>query len=98
MSKTKNPHRGSDFRDFLAEDGILAEVESRALKRAISLQLQKALKESALSKSEMATRMHTSRAVVDRLLNCDHPSLTLATLGKAAHALGCRLRVELLPA
>ena len=98
MSKTNNPHRGSDFRDFLAEDGTLAEVEIRALKRAIALQLQTALKESALTKSEMASRMHTSRAVVDRLLDSDNPSLTLATLGKAAQVLGRKLRVDLLPA
>ena len=98
MPKTKNPHRGSDFRAFLAADGTLAEVEARALKRAIALQLQKALKESTLTKSEMAVRMKTSRAVVDRLLNIDNPSLTLATLGKAAQALGRKLRVELLPA
>ena len=96
--KTNNPHRGSDFRDFLNEDGVLAEMEGRALKRAIALQLQKALKESTLSKTEMASRMRTSRAVVDRLLDSDNPSLTLATLGKAARALGCTLRVELLPA
>jgi predicted XRE-type DNA-binding protein len=98
MPKTNNPHRGSDFRDFLARDGILAEVEGRSLKRAIALQLQKAIKESALTKSEMASRMHTSRAVVDRLLDSDNPSLTLATLGKAAQALGRKLRVDLLPA
>ena len=98
MPKTKNPHRGSDFRDFLAEDGILAEVEARALKRALVLQLQDALKAAHLSKSEMATRMKTSRAVVDRLLDADNPSLTIATLGKAAQALGRKLRFELLPA
>lgn len=98
MPKNKNPHRGSDFRDFLAKDGILAEVEARALKRALVLQLQEALKASALSKSEMATRMKTSRAVVDRLLDADNPSLTIATLGKAARALGRKLRFEFLPA
>ena len=98
MPKTKNPHRGSDFREFLAQDGLLEEVEARALKRAIALQLQRALKESAMTKSEMANRMHTSRAVVDRLLDSDNTSLTLATLGKAAQALGRKVRVDLVPA
>jgi hypothetical protein len=37
MSKKK--HRGSDFRDFLDEQGILGEVEARALKQALSLRL-----------------------------------------------------------
>jgi hypothetical protein len=37
---SQNAHRGSDFRDFLAEEGILPEVEVLALKRVVSLQLQ----------------------------------------------------------
>ena len=98
MPKTKNPHRGSDLRDLLAADGILAEVETRALKRALAIQLQKALKESTLSKSDMAARMKTSRASLDRLLDGSNASVTLATLGKAALVLGRKLRVELLPA
>ncbi len=98
MPKNKNPHRGSDFRNFLAAEGMLAEVEARALKRAIALQLQKALVASDVTKSQMATRMKTSRAAVDRLLDASNTSLTLATLGKAAQAVGRKLRVELVPA
>jgi len=30
---SKKTHRGSDFRDFLKEQGILGEVEARALKQ-----------------------------------------------------------------
>jgi hypothetical protein len=37
---SQNAHRGSDFRDFLAEEGILPEVEVLAFKRVVSLQLQ----------------------------------------------------------
>lgn len=32
---SKRNHRGSDFRDFLNEEGILGEVEARALKQAL---------------------------------------------------------------
>ena len=52
----KNKHRGSDFRDFLAEDDILEEVEARALKRAIALQLAKLIEQKSLSKGDMALR------------------------------------------
>ena len=45
--------------------------------------------------AEMATRMKTSRAAVDRLLDVTNPSVTLVTLGKAAKALGRRLSVTL---
>jgi len=44
-----------------------------------------------MSKSEMARRMKTSRAAVDRLLNPENESATLTTLEKAAYALGKRL-------
>ena len=64
MSKTK--HRGGDFRDFLKEQGILGEVEARALKQSMSLQISRLLEEKSLTKAEMASRMKTSRAAVDR--------------------------------
>jgi len=39
--------------------------------------------------------MHTSRAALDRLLDPQNTSLTLATLGRAATVLGKKLKVEL---
>ncbi len=95
---SKRTHRGSDFRDFLKEEGILEEVEERAMKQALALQLARLLKESELTKTEMAVRMKTSRAAVDRLLDASNTSVTLATLGKAARALGRTIRIELAPA
>jgi hypothetical protein len=41
---SKNQHRGGDFRDLLKDEGILAEVEIRALKQAMSLKLTQLLK------------------------------------------------------
>jgi predicted DNA-binding protein (UPF0251 family) len=94
----KNLHRGSDFRDFLQEEGIRSEVETRALKQATSLQIARLLKEKSLTKTEMAARMKTSRAAVDRLLDASNSSITLNTLGKAAHALGRKVKIEFVPA
>ena len=91
-------HRGSDFRGFLKEEGILEEVEERAMKKALALQLEKLLAKHELTKAEMAARMKTSRAAVDRLLDASNPSLTLSTLGKAARALGRKIKIELVPA
>ena len=47
---------------------------------------------------EMAARMKTSRAAVDRLLDASNSSVTLNTLGKAARALGRKVKIELVPA
>ena len=93
-----NRHRGSNFRAFLEAEGVLAEVEERAMKEAVALQLAALLKQRELTKSEMAVRMKTSRAAVDRLLDASNPSVTLATLGKAARALGRKVKIELVPA
>ena len=96
MSKLK--HRGGDFRDFLKEQGILGEVEARALKQSLSLQISRLLEEKSVTKAEMAARMKTSRAAVDRLLDASNSSVTLNTLGKAARALGRKVKIELVPA
>ena len=95
---SKRIHRGSDFRDFLKEEGILGEVEARALKQAMSLQISRLLDEKSVTKAEMAARMKTSRAAVDRLLDASNSSVTLNTLGKAARALGRKVKIELVPA
>ena len=96
MSKRK--HRGSEFREFLAEENILGEVEARALKRAIAIQLEKARKDRAMTKTEMANQMKTSRAAVDRLLDSSNSSVTLATLTKAARILGQKINLQVTPA
>ncbi len=99
--KKSPPHRGSNLRDFLKEEGLPAEVEDRAMKQALALQLTRLLKQNALTKAEMAMRMKTSRAAVDRLLDASNTSVTLATLatlGKAARALGRKIKIELAPA
>ena len=95
---SKNKHRGGDFRDFLKEQGVLGEVEARALKQALSLQLDHLLKKEDMTKTQMAARKKTSRAAVDRLLDASNSSVTLNTLGKAARALGRKVRIELVPA
>jgi antitoxin HicB len=94
----KNKHRGADLREFLREEGVLEEVEARSVKRALALKLAALAQEQSVSKSEMAARMKTSRAAVDRLFDAENPSVTLTTLDKAARALGRKVRIELVPA
>jgi antitoxin HicB len=90
-----NQHLGSNFDDFLAEEGILAETRAVAWKRVITFQITQLMAEQNISKTEMAEKMQTSRAAIDRLLDSDNASATLQTLEKAAIALGKNLRVEL---
>jgi len=89
--------RGSDLREFLRDEALLEEAESRALRRGVALQLDRLRKQQRVSKSRLARQMNTSRAVVNRLLDPANPSMTLAALGKAARVLKRRLLIELVP-
>jgi len=88
-------HVGSSLDSFLEEEGLLAEAEAVAAKRVLAFQLTQLMNEQQVTKAEMARRMKTSRAAVDRLLDPQSEAATLTTLEKAAAALGRRLRVEL---
>lgn len=90
-----NKHIGSNFDDFLAEEGILNEVTAVAVKRVLAWQIAQEMKRQKLTKTVMAERMHTSRAALNRLLDEEDTSLTLTTLSSAAAALGKKLRLEL---
>ena len=94
----RNKRIGSSFDDFLAKEGLLEDANATAAKRVIAWQLAEAMKQAGITKTEMAARMHTSRAAVNRVLDENDTALTLDTLSKAAAALGCRLRFELVAA
>jgi len=92
----KNSSIGSSFDDFLAEEGIAEVVETGAVKKLISFQLLETIKKENLTKTELAHRLETSRAAVDRLLDPENESVTLQTLTKAAAVLGKKLKLELI--
>jgi len=69
-------HIGSNFDDFLRDEGTLEEATATAVKRVLSWQLAQGMKDGKINKTMMAERMHTSRAVVDRLLDAEDTSVT----------------------
>lgn len=88
-------HIGSKFDDFLKEENLLEQVQAAAIKRVIAFQIEQEMKSKKLTKTEMASRMKTSRAALERLLDPDNASITLFTLERAASALRKKLKVEL---
>ncbi|MBK7563629.1 conserved hypothetical protein [Candidatus Propionivibrio aalborgensis] len=84
---------GSSFDNLLAEDAMLEEVTAVALKRVIAWQIAEEMKAQHLTKTELAKRMHTSRAALNRLLDEEDSSLTLTTLASAAAALGKTINI-----
>ena len=94
MSKN-NPHIGASFDELLKEDGTLAEARATAVKRVLAFQMRRAIQQKGFTNSEMAARMRTSRAALDRLLNPKNRSVTLLSMSRAAAALDKDLRIEL---
>jgi predicted XRE-type DNA-binding protein len=94
-AKQASKHVGSNFEDFLRDEGRLEESTALALKRVLSWEIQRAMEKANVSQAEMARRMHTSRAVIRRLLDENDPSVTLTTISKAANALGKNLQLKL---
>lgn len=86
---------GSNFDEFLEEHGLREDASATATKRVIAFQLAEAMEAKGLTKSEMARRMGTSRASLERLLDPSNSSVTLQTLQTAARALGGKLQIKL---
>ena len=91
----KRKHLGSNFEDFLAEDGILESCRAAAIKFKISRELEKVMDERNITKAEIAKRLKTSRTGVDRLLDPENTSITLNTMAKVADLLGKRMEFAL---
>jgi antitoxin HicB len=90
-----NPHTGSTFDEFLKDEGIFDEVQARALKRAITEQLEESMQAAKLTKLEMARKMATSRSQLDRVLDPGNVSVQLDTLIKAARAVGKEVEIKI---
>ena len=90
----KHKNVGSNFDDFLKDEGLLADAEAAAIKRVIAFQVETLMKERKISKTSMAKQMNTSRSSLDRLLDPTNTSITLQTLERAAHVIGKRLKIE----
>ena len=90
-----NKHIGSDFDDFLEEEGILQDVELVAVKRIVAFQITERMKAESISKTAMAAKMKTSRSSLERLLDPENLGVTIKTLGRAAEVLGKRVTISL---
>jgi antitoxin HicB len=94
IQKATTDHSGSTFDSFLEEQGIRAEVEAVAIKRVLAWQLQQAMRRQQKTKQAMARQLRTSRSQLDRLLDPENTSVSLATIARAAQVLGKRLIIR----
>jgi antitoxin HicB len=94
-AKAAHPNEGSSLEDFLHETNNYQSATIAAIKRVIAWQLREEMARSNVTKTEMAKRMDTSRAQLDRVLSPDDSNVTLETLQRAAMAVGRSLKLEL---
>ncbi len=85
----------STLDDLLAEDGVLEEFQATAIKEVLAWQIEKAMKDQGISRTQLAERMGTSRSQVGRLLDPKNGNVTLSTLQRAAEIVGRKVRLEL---
>jgi antitoxin HicB len=90
-----NPYVGSSLNDFLGDEGIADEVTAETIVRVITWLLTQEMKSNHLTKSQMAERIGTSRAQLDRILKDDSPNVGIETLARAARAVNRELVIEL---
>jgi antitoxin HicB len=91
-------HVGSSFESFLEEEGIFEEVNVAAIKAVIANNLKKYIKRTAITKTEIAKELKTSRAGLERLLDPENYSVTLLVLNRAAKILGKKVDISLINA
>ena len=94
MKSKKNPHWGTTLDEYLTEDGIREAAKAEALTRVLAWQLAQEMERQGITKSELAEKMHTSRAQVDRILKAKG-NVTIESLQRAAALVGRELRLEL---
>lgn len=94
-NETERGRAGQLFEEFLREQGTCEEATEVAVKRVLAFQIAAAMKEQQISKVEMARRLQTSRSQLDRLLDPGNDTVSLATLARAARAVGRSLKLEL---
>jgi antitoxin HicB len=92
---TRRKHRGPTLDSVLKAEGVYDELKSIVVKEAITWQLEQAMAKKHMSKKRLSELMDTSRTQVDRLLDPKAGNVTLETLQRAAHVVGCELNVGL---
>lgn len=85
---------GSSLDSYLRVQGISEEVAVTAIRHTLARQVEAAMHAKQFTRTELALRIHTSRAALDRLLDPECNAVTQGTLRKAAVAVGREPRID----
>lgn len=87
----KNKCLGSNFDNFLEEEGFLQEADTVAIKRVIAYELERKMLAEHITVSKLAKDLETSRSAISRILDPENTAITLNTMDKVAKYLGKRI-------
>ena len=88
-----NKHHGSSLDELLDDLGEREEVEALAAKKVLAIQAVRRMKQLGLTKTQLATKMHTSRNQLLRVLDEHDAGITLKMLYRLSSALSLPLRL-----
>jgi hypothetical protein len=92
-----NRHIGPTLDSFLEEMGELEEINARAAKRALAIDIERAMKRLGLTPTTHAKRMGTSRNQIYRILDGQDVGITLKVLYRLSAVLGMPLQLGFMP-
>jgi antitoxin HicB len=88
-------HEFPTFDEFLEEVGMTARVNRRVELMTIARSISAEIEAQGISKTDLAARIGTSRAQLNRILDPHGRNLTMNSLARTAEALGMRIKLEL---
>lgn len=88
-------HHKDDFDSLLQQRGFDREVQTTSPKRMLAYQIEREMARRNISRVEMAARMKTSRAALNRLLDPENNAATLQTIEAAADVLDMNIIITL---
>lgn len=87
----------TQFKDALKDRALDQTVQAASPKRMLAYQIEREMAKQRISRVEMAKRLNTSRAALNRLLDPNNPSVTLQTIQAAASVLKLNVILRLEP-
>jgi transcriptional regulator with XRE-family HTH domain len=92
------PHKHEEFlARARARKGFTQAYDSLELEYEVANQMIKARARAGLTQDVVAERMGTTKSAISRLESAGKHAPSLATLKRYANAVGCELRVKLVP-
>lgn len=90
-----------DHKEFLAKAsqrrGFSDEYEAREVEYSLATEMLAARARAGLTQEAVAGRMGTTKSAISRLESAGKHAPSVASLKKYAAAVGCRLKIELVP-